>query len=126
MPSGREKTTIMSKWIKAWNKFLVEQGVEEIVDYDLSKVSHVVDQVILGSVRNGRHMNAVCEEAMRWSKENQFGMIAADGLETLEWVVMDYGHYMVHIILPETRERIDLEGFWQELLVKKSRGSGPE
>lgn len=107
--------------IESWAEFLEEQGVEEVVEYDLREVSDVVDRVILGSAKNGRHMSHVSEEAMRWAKTKGFGLLAADGLDGREWVVLDFGHYMVHLILPETRYRIDLEGFWQEQFAKKKK-----
>ena len=51
---------------------------------------------------------------MRFAKSRGEGLIAADGLDTREWVVLDFGIYMVHIFLPETRARLAIEDFWNK------------
>lgn len=112
-----------SELIDQWIAYLEESDVEEVVYFDLSKASDIVDYVVLGSAKNTRHMAHVSEDAMRWSKERGYGLIAADGLDSGEWVVLDYGHYMIHLLLPETRYRIDLESFWEKLLAQKHRES---
>jgi len=38
-----------------------------------------------------------------------------EGLDTKNWVVLDFGHFMVHIFQPETRRFYDLEGLWGEV-----------
>lgn len=37
-----------------------------------------------------------------------------DGYNASEWIVIDYGHLLVHIFLPETRERYRLEDLWSD------------
>ena len=45
------------------------------------------------------------------TKERPLGM---EGLENCEWVVMDYGDVMVHIMQREPRKFYDLENLWQD------------
>ena len=40
-----------------------------------------------------------------------------DGYAASEWVVIDYGHLLVHIFLPETRERYRLEDLWSDAFI---------
>lgn len=37
-----------------------------------------------------------------------------DGYSASEWIVIDYGHLLVHVFLPETRERYRLEELWSD------------
>lgn len=37
-----------------------------------------------------------------------------DGYAASEWIVIDYGHLLVHVFLPETRERFRLEELWSD------------
>lgn len=41
-----------------------------------------------------------------------------EGLDTKNWVVLDFGHFMVHIFKPETRRFYDLEGLWGEVEIE--------
>lgn len=40
-----------------------------------------------------------------------------DGYMAQEWIVIDYGHLLVHVFLPETRERYRLEELWSDAMI---------
>lgn len=40
-----------------------------------------------------------------------------DGYTANEWIVIDYGHLLVHVFLPETRERYRLEELWSDAFI---------
>jgi len=40
-----------------------------------------------------------------------------DGYNASEWIIVDYGHLLVHIFLPETRERYRLEELWSDAAI---------
>lgn len=44
---------------------------------------------------------------------------AIDGEENSDWVIMDYGHTFVHIFLPETRHRYNLEELWSDARITR-------
>jgi ribosome-associated protein len=92
-----------------WCTWLEDQKAEKIEVYDVEGISPVVDSMILATALNGRHLGVLAEEAMLHSKELGAGLLAADGLEGREWVVLDFGNLMVHLMLPEVRERLNLE-----------------
>lgn len=39
------------------------------------------------------------------------------GYATSEWIILDYGHILVHIFLPEARERFRLEELWSDAII---------
>ena len=41
-----------------------------------------------------------------------------DGYAASEWIIIDYGHLLVHVFLPETRERFRLEELWSDAAIK--------
>ena len=56
----------------------------------------------------------------RWSKrssvsvkeDHQLAPVRVEGLQDATWVLMDYGDFIVHVFLQETREYYDLEHLW--------------
>ena len=40
-----------------------------------------------------------------------------DGYQASEWIVIDYGHLLVHIFIPEARERYRLEELWSDAVI---------
>lgn len=45
--------------------------------------------------------------------------ISIHGLRNSQWVIVDYGHVMVHVFLPDTRTYYDLEGLWSDAPVEE-------
>ena len=75
--------------------------------------------MILATALNGRHLGVNAEEAMLHAKKLGSGLMAADGLDGREWVVLDFGDLMIHLMLPEVRERLDLEEHFATLHSQK-------
>lgn len=42
-----------------------------------------------------------------------------EGYPTSRWIVIDYGDTMVHVFIPEDRERYDLEGLWADAVITR-------
>ena len=59
------------------------------------------------------YMRIAIEEAMIARKEGE-KPVSVVGLETDQWVAMDYVDVLVHIFLPEAREFYDLENLWED------------
>lgn len=105
----------MTQVEKEWKDWLLEQKAESVEFFDLEGASDVVDEVLVATALNTRHLAHLAEDAMRHAKELKMGMIAADGLDGREWVVLDFGTYMLHFMLPEVRERINIEEHLRDL-----------
>ena len=42
-----------------------------------------------------------------------------DGYQASEWIVIDYGHILVHIFMPEARSRYRLEKLWSDAVIRE-------
>ena len=45
------------------------------------------------------------------------GLYNYDGYRNAEWIVIDYGHILVHIFVPEARQRYNLEELWADAVI---------
>jgi ribosome-associated protein len=73
----------------------------------------VVDAFVVTSGRNVRQVRTLVEEIERRLKaEGETGPAAVEGLADGTWVLMDYGDFIVHVFLQETRDFYDLEHLW--------------
>lgn len=52
-------------------------------------------------------------------KEGDIKPYNYDGYANSEWIVIDYGYALVHIFLPETRQRYNLEELWSDALISR-------
>ena len=79
-------------------------------------VLSITDYFVIVSGNNPRQVRTIAEEI-----EEQIGAaggprpIRVEGLDDLHWVLMDYGEFVVHAFLQETREYYELERLWSDV-----------
>jgi ribosome-associated protein len=85
----------------------------ETVVLAMTELFGVVDAFVITSALNSRHVRTLVEEIERSVKEaHQLAPVRVEGLADATWVLMDYGDFIVHVFLQETREYYDLEHLW--------------
>jgi len=105
-------------------KALEDIQAEDIRELDVADFSDITDFMIIATGRSDRHVRAVADSVMEDLLEQGIKPIGKEGFETAEWVLLDYGDVVTHIMRKETREFYDLESLWGEQvreLVKKTR-----
>ena len=105
--------------IKSWCQWLEENKAEDVQVIQLKEVSDIVDDMIVATALNTRHMAHLSEDAMRHAKTIDVSLWSADGLDGREWVVLDFGDYMIHLMLPETRLTINFEEHWTSVVSQR-------
>jgi len=73
----------------------------------------VTDAFVITDGRNSRQVRTIVEDVERQVKQRTGRTpLAVEGLRDLHWVLMDYGDFIVHVFLDETRAYYDLERLW--------------
>ena len=74
----------------------------------------ITEYFVIASGSNERQVRAVAEEIERRIKQDPRGRgpKTIEGLDDAHWVLMDYGDFVVHVFLEETRRFYDLERLW--------------
>ena len=86
---------------------------QDTVVLAMTELFGVVDAFVITSAPNGRHVRTLVEEIERRVKEtHQLAPVRVEGLVDATWVLMDYGDFIVHVFLEETRAYYDLEHLW--------------
>jgi ribosome-associated protein len=85
----------------------------ETVVLAMGELFGVVDAFMITSAQNTRHVRTLVEEIERRVKEaHGVAPVRTEGLADATWVLMDYGDFIAHVFLQETREYYDLEHLW--------------
>ena len=85
----------------------------ETVVLAMGELFGVVDAFVITSAANTRHVRTLVEEVERRIKElHGIAPVRTEGLGDATWVLMDYGDFIVHVFLQETRDYYDLEHLW--------------
>jgi len=88
---------------------------EEVVALDMRSLVGYTDFLVVCTARNERQAKAIHDEVhLRLKREH--GLLAAnvEGEADGRWVLMDYLDCVLHVFVPELRERYRLEVLWTE------------
>ena len=91
---------------------LEDMKAQEISCLDVSEYTDVMDTMIVASGTSNRHVKAIADNLATTCKSEGFKPIGIEGMDTAEWVLVDLGDTVVHIMLPATRVFYDLEKLW--------------
>jgi ribosome-associated protein len=68
--------------------------------------------MIIASGRSDRHVRAVAGAVVEQCKKAGFRPIGVEGVRSGDWVLVDLGGVVVHVMLPRVREFYNLEKLW--------------
>ena len=97
---------------------------QDIRVIDIAEISDFADYMIVVSGTSDTHVKALAREASNNLRKQGTIPINEDGAELGEWVLVDFGDVVLHVMRPEVREYYDLEKLWDEdvrQLVKQHR-----
>lgn len=81
---------------------------------DLSELSDFTDHFIICSGGNSRQVQALADQVQARLGDDKIKPLACEGYEHATWVLLDYGHFLIHIFDPEARDYYRLEGMWTD------------
>jgi ribosome-associated protein len=89
-------------------------GIDTVV-LDVGPVLAVTDYFVITSGENARQVKAIVD-AVEETVAEQCGVrpTRVEGLESLEWVLLDYGTFVVHVFASEQRTFYKLERLWSD------------
>lgn len=86
---------------------------EDIVVLDIGKVSSFTNTFVVCSGSNTRQNQAISDEIQTTLKQEGVRVAGIEGFQNAEWILMDYGDFIVHVLSPEARKYYDLERLWR-------------
>jgi len=92
-----------------------EKKAFDIVAIDLREIASFTEFFIIASGANMRQVQAISDEITEKLKEQlNSRVIRIEGYQTGEWILLDYGDFIVHIFEQKAREFYDLERLWRD------------
>ena len=102
-------------------KALEDLKAKDIVVQDVSALTNMTDTMIFVTGTSSRHVKSLAENVAMDVKKKGIQPIGIEGQDVGEWVLVDLGDIIVHVMLPEIRELYDLERLWSgDILDKES------
>lgn len=85
-----------------------------ILALDVRGVSTMTDYFLIAEGNVDRHVIALCKELRDVMRKVGEKPIHVEGEQTGDWLVMDFGDFVIHLFQPELRQKYELEELWHE------------
>jgi ribosome-associated protein len=86
----------------------------EMVVLDLREVASFTDYFLITSGTNVRQVQAIADEVVEQLKKRGTRPARVEGYNTAEWVLVDYGDFILHVFEDKARRFYDLERLWRD------------
>ncbi|WP_028453599.1 ribosome silencing factor [Chitinilyticum aquatile] len=85
---------------------------KDILALDTTKLSELFECMIVATGDSNRQVRALANNVAVELKAKGYEIISTEGEESGEWVLVDAGELVVHVMLPAVRDYYDLEQLW--------------
>jgi len=93
-------------------QLLDDAKAQNIVALNVSKISSIADYMVIATGTSSRHVAAVAGRLVDTLKQEGVRAWGVEGQDVGEWVLVDFGDVIVHVMQAETREFYQLEKLW--------------
>jgi len=89
-----------------------EIKAKDVVEIDVRGKTSVTDHLVIASGTSTRHVKSIADEVIKFAKRLGAMPLGVEGEREAEWVLVDLGDVIVHVMLPRVREFYALERLW--------------
>ena len=90
-----------------------KKAIEPVV-LDLREIASFTDYFVIVNGANERQVQAISDEVYDSLKKAGHPAARVEGYKTAEWILLDYGDFVVHVFEQKARKFYDLERLWRE------------
>jgi len=92
----------------------LEKKALDLTVLDLRGIASFTDFFVISTGTNRRQCQAISDEVVEQLKRGGTRAARVEGFQTAEWILIDYGDFVVHIFDEKARRFYDLERLWRE------------
>ncbi|WP_193161456.1 ribosome silencing factor [Microbulbifer hainanensis] len=99
---------------------------KDIVSLDVSELSDVMDTLVICTGTSSRQVKSLADNVVEEGKKAGVRPIGVEGMDQGEWVLVDYGDLVVHVMQADVRGFYDLEKLWSMTPNTRDGGDGSD
>jgi ribosome-associated protein len=110
--------------IKAIVTALEDIKAQDIIVLDTSGLTSLFERMVIASAESSRQTRALANSVRDKMKELGEQIIGMEGEQTGEWVLVDVGDVVVHVMHPAVRAHYNLEELWDAGITSRTKHAG--
>ena len=87
---------------------------KDVKSLNLTGVASFTDHMVFASGTSNRHVKSIAQSILDKAKQAGVTPLGVEGEDSGDWILVDLGDVVVHVMLPETREFYDIERLWSD------------
>ena len=101
---------------------LDDMKAQDIRTLDVRGKTSVTDVMVIASGTSARQVKAQADRVIEKAKERGVRPVGVEGEQEAEWILVDLGDVVVHVMQPAIRDFYHLEKLWSTELVNRESG----
>ncbi len=105
----------MTEKINPLNPYILAvfgRKAQNVIAMDVKELTSYTDTIIVCSGRSNRQVTSIADNIKDELSKQNIKPLSIEGKKDGLWVLMDYGHVIIHVFYEETRGFYDIEGLW--------------
>ena len=99
------------QWIQ---NALVDAKTQNIAVLDVRKISDFTDYMVIATGTSNRHVQSSADKVVETLRGHGVQRVGIEGKQLGDWVLIDFGDVVVHIMREQTRDFYNLEKLWSD------------
>lgn len=108
------RTTPVDPQLDLFIRTVLERKAQDVVALDVRELTTMADAFIICSGRSNRQVSAIAEHVQTSLKRARILPLSVEGRKEGHWVLMDYGHVVIHVFYEPVRSFYNLESLWSD------------
>ena len=113
--TGEQELDPIRDWVRAAAQGAAAKGGSDTIVLEVAAVLAITDAFVITHGTNRRQVLTIAEEVEAQVKAaGGPGPLRVEGIGEAQWVLIDFGDFVVHVFLEEVRRYYDLERLWAD------------
>jgi ribosome-associated protein len=91
---------------------LADIKAQDVISLDVTNMTSIADHIVIASGTSSRHVKSIADRVIEAVKEAGVKPLGTEGDAMADWVLVDIGDVVLHVMTPATRQFYDLERLW--------------
>ena len=101
-----------------------EKQATDVLVLAVGPIIYVCDYFVICSASNSQQLRAIVNNIEKTLAQHKVKPVAREGLESSQWMLLDYGDIVIHVFEQEARDYYQLERLWADAEVVAWREEG--